>query len=77
MPTTDSSAASVTSPFFAWTSREMGWTLWAKSQATIPTSGIDTAVYRASRGLTTSRITPAPMIIRKLCTPWTSPQPTK
>jgi len=44
IPTTASSAASVRSPFFSCTRREIGITLWANSQASPPIAGIDTAV---------------------------------
>ncbi len=43
MPTTASSAASVTSPLAAWTRREIGMTRWANRQATKPISGVATA----------------------------------
>ena len=77
MPTTASSAASVTSPLRACTWREIGITRWANRHATKPISGVATAdVERQARVHSASTITP-PMIIIALWAPCTMPQPMK
>ena len=77
MPTTASSAASVTSPLRACTCREIGITRWAKRQATNAISGVATPVYSVSRGLIDASTMAPPTIIMALCTPCTTPQPMK
>ena len=77
MPTTASSAASVTSPLRACTCREIGITRWAKRHATNAISGVATPVYSVSRGLIDASTMAPPTIIMALCTPCTTPQPMK
>ncbi len=77
IPTTDSSAASVTSAFSCWTRRETGITITANSHVSSPTSGIASSAYSASSGLTSMSTTATPMIIISDCAPCTIPQPMK
>jgi hypothetical protein len=77
IPTTASSAASVTSPFRSCTSREIGETRRAKRSASTVIGGIAIAVSSASRGSTSTRTIAAETIIIRLCIPWTRPQPMK
>ncbi len=77
IPTTASSAASVTSPFRSCTWREIGETRRANRSASTVIGGIATAVKRASFGLTTTSTMAVAVIIITLCMPCTSPQPMK
>ena len=77
MPTTASSAASVTSPFRSCTWREIGETRRANRSVSHVIGGSETAVKSASVGLMTTRTILTPMIIMMLCIPCTSPQPMK
>src|SRR5207237_5837517 len=75
IPTTASSAASVTSPLRSCTCRESGFTRRAKRSASTVIGGIETAVYNARRASTMTRTIPAPTIIIRLWRPCPRPQP--
>ncbi len=77
MPTTASSAASVTSAFSCWTWREIGITFRANMNASAPTSGIATSAIAASFAFTKKRTTAIPTIIISDWIPWVIPQPMK
>ena len=77
IPTTASSAASVTSPLRACTCREIGITRCANRHATNAISGVATPVYSVSRGLIRPSTIAPPMIIMALWTACTTPQPMK
>ena len=77
IPTTASSAASVTSALSCCTSRETGITVFANAHARSPTSGIASSARSASFALTSISTTATPTIIISDCAPWTIPQPMK
>ena len=77
MPTTASSAASVTSPLRACTAREIGVTRCAKRHATSAMPGSGSALHRARLGSVATSTIPAPITIIALCAPCTMPQPMK
>ena len=77
MPTTPSSAASVTSADFCWAWREMGITRYANRHVSTATSGITRPAQRASSGFTTASTIETPTIIIALWIDWTTPQPMK
>ena len=77
MPTTASSAASVTSAFSCCTRREIGITLRANMNVRIATNGIAQIAIAASFTLTRNSTTLMPTIIISDCAPWVRPQPMK
>ena len=77
IPTTASSAASVTSAFSCCTWREIGITLRANVKASTKTAGMAISATAASLALTKNRTTEIPMIIITDWMPCVMPQPMK
>jgi hypothetical protein len=77
IPTTASSAASVTSAFSCCTCREIGITLRANVNASTKTAGIAISANAASFTLTRNRTTAIPPIIISDWRPCVMPQPMK